>query len=71
MIPIYNAFLQKLKERGVSQIPCSELFDWYGFMFDDNFELFRNCLEYLEAQGGLHIIRPDFDSDLMHAVELL
>ena len=70
-IPIYNAFLQKLKDCEISQIPCNELFDRYNFMFDNNFEIFRNCLEYLEKQGKIHIIRPDFDEDLIHAIELL
>nr|DAW23819.1 MAG TPA: Chromosome region maintenance protein [Caudoviricetes sp.] len=43
----------------------------YKTYFDNNYQIFKMCLEYLEDHGDIHIVRADFDVDCFLYVDIL
>ena len=71
MISLYNALFDDIEKSGITKIECNALFERYGSEFQNNYNLFKDFLLYLEDHKKIHIVRFDFDSNLFHSVEIL
>lgn len=71
LIPAYKLFLQTIKEQGITAVSCEKLFKEYGYLLNNDYDLFKLCLDYLEQEHELSITRINVGGvDVFQSVSL-
>ncbi len=71
MTDFYNAIYDDMKKSGITKIMFNPLFERYRSEFQDDYNLFKDFLVYLEENKKIRIVRFENEPDLFLSVEIL